>query len=140
MSIWKQNTTVEAVRQMVADTAVSHLGIEITEIGPDFLRGAMPVDRRTVQPMGILHGGASVLLAETLGSQASYMCVDPAKYRCVGLDINANHIRAVTSGKVVGTARPIHLGRTTHVWEIRIETEDEKLVCIARLTMAVLAV
>ena len=140
MSIWFQDRkpTVEHMNAMTKDTAVSTLGIEFVEVGDDFLRASMPVDSRTVQPFRILHGGASVLLAETIGSQAAFMCIDGSKYRCVGLDINANHVRGVTSGKVVGTGRPMHLGRTTHVWEIRIETEDGKLVCISRLTMAII--
>lgn len=140
MSIWKVRPSMETLNRLVSNTAVSALGIEYTELGDDYLRGTMPVERRTMQPAGILHGGASVLLAESLGSQAAYMCVDAKTQRCVGLEINANHIRAVTSGTVVGTARPLHLGRTTHVWEIRIETEEGKLVCISRLTMAILPV
>lgn len=140
MTIWNGTPDLDALNRLNVDTAVSTLGIAITEVGDDFLRGTMPVDRRTVQPYGILHGGVSVVLAETLGSQASYLVIDPSKFRCVGLDINANHIRAVSSGTVVGTARPIHLGRTTHVWEIRIETEDGKLVCISRITMAILSI
>ncbi len=139
-SIWKTRASVELMNQMVKGTAMEALGIEFTELGDDFLRGTMPVDDRTVQPARILHGGASVLLAESLGSQASYLCVDPSTHRCVGLEINANHVRAARAGKVVGTARPLHLGRTTHLWEVRIETEDGKLVCISRLTMAILSV
>jgi 1,4-dihydroxy-2-naphthoyl-CoA hydrolase len=115
-----------------------HLAIEFTEVGPDFLRGRMPVDDRTHQPYGILHGGASVALAETLGSYGAMLVVDQSKYRCVGQEINANHIRGVASGFVIGTARPVHLGRRSHVWEIRITDEKDKLVCISRLTMAVL--
>jgi 1,4-dihydroxy-2-naphthoyl-CoA hydrolase len=99
----------------------------------------MPVDARTIQPMGILHGGASVLLAESVGSVAATLCVDPQKFYCVGLDINANHIRSARSGWVTGTARAIHVGRTTQVWEIRITDEADKLVCLSRLTMAVIA-
>lgn len=114
------------------------IGIEFTEIGPDFLRGRMPVDDRTHQPYRILHGGASVALAETLGSYGATLVVDQSKYRVVGQEINANHIRAVSSGFVIGTARPVHLGRRSHVWEIRITDEQDKLVCISRLTMAVL--
>lgn len=140
MSIWHPAHDLSNLNAGSADNAVGHLGIVITEVGPDFLRGTMPVDRRTVQPFGLLHGGASVLLAETLGSQASFLTVDPGQNRCVGLDINANHVRGVTSGQVVGTARPVHLGRTTQIWEIRIETEDGKLVCISRITMAVLPI
>ncbi len=115
-----------------------HLGMQFTEIGPDFLRGRMPVEDRTHQPDGILHGGASVALAETLGSYAAKLVVDGSKYRVVGQEINANHIRGVASGFVIGTARPVHLGRRSHVWEIRISDEQDKLVCISRLTMAVL--
>ncbi len=116
---------------------IGTLDIMVTEIGDDFVRGTMPVDARTHQPYGLLHGGASVALAETLGSIASMLCSDAKTERAVGLDINANHIRAVTSGRVTGTARPLHVGRTTHVWEIRIEDESGRLVCIARLTTAV---
>ena len=113
------------------------LDIVLTEIGDDFVRGTMPVDQRTHQPYGLLHGGASVALAETLGSFGSMLCCDPQTERAVGIDINANHVRAVTSGRVTGTARPLHIGRSTHVWEIRIEDEAGKLVCISRLTTAV---
>ena len=120
------------------DSLPKHLGIEFTEIGADFLRGRMPVDERTRQPYGILHGGASVALAETLGSTAAGLVVDPDKYRVVGQEINANHIRAVSEGFVIGTARPHHVGRRSHVWEIRIADEQERLVCISRLTMFVL--
>lgn len=138
MSIWKTKLDVAALKRMQESTIAGVLGIEITEFGDDFVRGTMPVDRRTHQPMGILHGGASVVLAESLGSMAANMCVDVSRYYCVGLDINANHIRAVRSGTVTGTARPVHLGRTTQVWEIRIEDESGRLVCVSRLTMAVL--
>ena len=113
------------------------LGIRVTAIGDDWLQGTMPVDHRTHQPYGLLHGGASVALAETLGSTAAMLTVDPAKERVVGLDINANHIRGVRSGTVTGTAKMLHLGRTTQVWEIRIESEEGALVCISRITMAV---
>lgn len=115
-----------------------HLGIEFLEIGSDFIRGRMPVDDRTHQPYGILHGGASVALAETLGSTGAALAIDPDKYRCVGQEINANHIRGISSGFVIGTARPLHVGRRSHVWEIRITDERDKLVCISRLTMAIL--
>lgn len=117
---------------------VRHIGIEIVEIGADFLRGRMPVDERTRQPFGLLHGGASVVLAETLASIASAAAIDLRTKRCVGLEINANHLRGVTSGWVVGTARPVHLGRTTHVWDIRIEDEGGKPICISRCTVAVI--
>jgi uncharacterized protein (TIGR00369 family) len=120
------------------DTAVSNLGIVFTELGEDFLRGTMPVDARTKQPNGILHGGSSVLLAETLGSMAANLCVDPGEGQAVGLEINANHLRAMTSGTVTGTARPVHVGRSTQVWEIRIEDEQGRPVCVSRLTLAML--
>ncbi len=114
------------------------IGIRITEIGDDYLRGTMPVDGRTHQPYGILHGGASVALAETLGSTAAVLCCETGR-AAVGLEINANHLRAVRDGIVTGTARPVHLGRSTQVWEIRIENEAGELGCIARLTMAVVS-
>jgi 1,4-dihydroxy-2-naphthoyl-CoA hydrolase len=139
MSIWKVKPELAAVTRMQRGTIADSLGIEFTEIGDDFVRGTMSVDRRTHQPMGILHGGASVVLAESLGSMAANFCVDVSTHYCVGLDINANHIRAVRAGLVTGTARPVHLGRTTQVWEIRIEDEGGRPVCISRLTMAVLA-
>jgi len=117
---------------------IEHIGIEFLEIGDDYIKARMPVDHRTIQPLGFLHGGASVALAETLGSVAAYLCVDASQKTCVGLDINANHIRAVTSGFVYGIVRPIHIGGLTQVWEIRITNEQDKLVCISRITMAVL--
>jgi len=137
MSIWFVRPDVDALNRLHRHTAVEQLGIAITEVGNDFLRGTMPVDTRTVQPFGLLHGGASVLLAETLGSAASMSCVDLGTSYCVGLDINANHVRGVKSGLVTGTARPLHLGRASHVWEIHIADEVERLVCVARLTMLV---
>ena len=137
MSIWKQPTDIVRINALSANSMLEHLGIEITDIGDDYLRGTMPVDARTKQPFGLLHGGASVALAESLGSLGGTMCIDAAREMAVGLDINANHVRAVTSGTVTGTARPLHLGRTTQVWEIRIEDERGKLVCISRLTLAV---
>lgn len=115
-----------------------YLGIEFTEVGEDFIRGRMPVDERTLQPYGLLHGGASVVLAETLGSVAAAMVVDHKKFHAVGLEINANHLRGVRHGFVTGTARPFHIGKTTQVWEIRIVDEKEKLVCVSRLTVAVI--
>lgn len=116
-----------------------HLGIEFTEVGDNFLSATMPVDHRTVQPMGLLHGGASLALAETLGSIAANYVVNPETHYCVGLDINGNHLRAVRSGKVTGTASPLHLGSSTQVWSIEIRDEEGRLVCISRLTMAVLS-
>lgn len=139
MAIWFSRPTLEQVQANSADTLVEHLGIEFVEIGEDFLRGRMPVDSRTVQPMRILHGGASVALAETLGSVAANLCVDLEQKACVGLDINANYVRAARSGYVYGTARPIHIGSSTQVWDIRIEDEDGRLTCASRLTVAVLS-
>lgn len=122
------------------DTITKHLGIEFTEAGEGYLMARMPVDGRTHQPFGILHGGASVVLAESLGSVASWMLLDdPTKQRAVGLEVNANHLRAVRSGWVYGRCTPIHTGRTTHVWDIRITDEQGKLVCISRLTVAIIA-
>lgn len=118
------------------DTLIAHLGIVFTEAGPDWLRATMPVDARTRQPYGLLHGGASVVLAETLGSTAGNLCVEPGRI-CVGLEINANHLRSARSGVVTGTARPLHVGRTTQVWEIHIEDAAGKPVCVSRLTLAV---
>jgi 1,4-dihydroxy-2-naphthoyl-CoA hydrolase len=121
-----------------ADSIVKHLGIEFTEAGEDYLVARMPVDGRTHQPFGILHGGASVVLAESLGSTASWLLLDdPTTQRAVGLEINANHLRSVRTGWVTGRCTPIHLGRTTHVWDIRITDEADKLVCISRLTVAI---
>jgi len=137
MSLWKQQLTPDAVNAMSSNTMMQAIGIRISEIGDDYVRGTMPVDARTHQPYGLLHGGASVALAETLGSFAAMLTLDPAVEAAVGLDINANHVRGVKSGTVIGTARALHLGRSTQVWEIRIEDERAKLVCIARLTMAV---
>lgn len=130
--------SLEFINQLGKNTLVEHLGIEITELGKDFLIGKMPVDHRTHQPLGMLHGGASVVLAETLGSIAATMTVDPDKQYCVGLDINANHIKSVRNGFVYGKTTPIHVGKKTQVWEIRITNEEDQLVCISRITMAVL--
>ena len=130
---------MEVLNQLGLGTMNEHLGIEFIEIGEDFVRARMPVNERTRQPDHILHGGASVALAETVGSVAAFWCIDTSKKMTVGLDINANHLRAVKSGRfVVGTARPLHIGASTHVWEIRIENEQGQLVCISRLTMAVI--
>jgi 1,4-dihydroxy-2-naphthoyl-CoA hydrolase len=137
MSIWKQPPDLVHINKWIAGSMLDHLGMRITEVGDDYLRGTMPVDARTKQPFGLLHGGASVALAESLGSLAGTMCLDATREMAVGLDINANHLRAITEGTVTGTARPLHLGRTTQVWEIRIEDERGKLVCISRLTLAV---
>lgn len=117
---------------------VAHLGIEFTQIGDDFIEAKMPVDHRTHQPAGLLHGGASVALAETLGSVAATCCIDRTKQQCVGLEINANHIKSVRSGYVIGVAKPIHIGKKTQVWEIKITNEQLELVCVSRITIAVL--
>jgi len=134
----KPGVTPAQLNQMNRGNMAGLLGIEYTEVGPDYVCARMPVDERTRQPMGLLHGGASVALAETLGSIAAYCTIDADKQYCVGLDINANHIRGVSEGFVHGKASPLHLGRSTQVWEIRITDEAGKLVCISRLTMAVL--
>ena len=136
--IWKQALTVELLPRVHPRTAVDRLGIEFLEVGDDFIRGRVPVDDRTRQPYGILHGGVSVVLAETLGSCGAAWSV-PEGQRAVGLDINANHVRAATSGWVTGTSRPMHLGRTTHVWQIELHDDAGKLTCISRVTMAILA-
>lgn len=138
MSIWFFKATPEYINTANEKTIVKLIGIEVLEIGDDFIRAKMPVDERTHQPFGILHGGASVVLAETLGSMGANFAVDSSKYYCVGLDINANHISSVRSGWVEGVASPLHIGRSTQVWEIRITDEANKLVCISRLTMSVL--
>lgn len=137
-SVWRGRVDLDDVNRFVQGSMIEHVGIEFTEVGPDFLTGTMPVDHRTKQPFGILHGGASVVLAETLGSMAANMCVDREKELCVGLDIAANHVRQVVSGTVIGTARALHIGRRTHIWEIRIENESSELVSVSRLTMIVL--
>ena len=138
MTFWKKPITLELLTQTSDNTAVSHLGIEFVEVGDDFLRARVPVDERTRQPFGLLHGGVSVVLAETLGSVGAYHA-SPEGHRGVGLDINANHLRAATSGWVTGTARPVHIGRTTHVWQIDMVNDAGELTCVSRITMAVLA-
>ena len=138
MSIWRSLRTLEELNGNRDGTLIENLGILFTEIGDDFVRGTMPVDARTVQPYGLLHGGASVALAETLGSMGAAMCVDADEYQVVGQEINANHVRAARSGLVTGTARAVHLGGRTHVWSIEIVNDAQKLVCISRITMAVI--
>lgn len=138
MSIWPVEVKIEQLGQIAGGTLVEHIGIEFVEIGDDYLKARMPVDRRTVQPFGVLHGGASVALAETLGSVAANICVAGQDRRCVGMEINANHVNPAFSGYVYGTARPVHLGKSTHIWEIRIADESERLICISRITLAVL--
>ncbi|MGH8323911.1 MAG: hotdog fold thioesterase [Steroidobacteraceae bacterium] len=139
MRLWKLPTDLARINAWSANTMMETLDIRISAIGNDWLQGTMPVDHRTHQPYGLLHGGASVVLAETLGSTAAMLTLDPEKELAVGLDINANHIRGVRSGTVTGTARMLHLGRSTQVWEIRIESDEGALVCISRITMAVVA-
>jgi 1,4-dihydroxy-2-naphthoyl-CoA hydrolase len=138
MAIWFREYTLQELNGIMNDTLISYLGIEIIEIGDDFLKARMPVDRRTRQPMGILHGGASVVLAETLGSGASNLAINRDEFYAVGLEINANHVRPVASGYVIGTARPLHLGKTTQVWEMQIRDEEGNLVCVSRMTNVVL--
>jgi 1,4-dihydroxy-2-naphthoyl-CoA hydrolase len=137
MSIWRSVQSLEQLNTKKGNL-IDHLGIRFTEVGEDFVRATMPVDERTVQPYGLLHGGASVALAETLGSMGAAMCVDAADYLVVGQEINANHVRSARSGLVTGTARPIHIGGRTQVWGIDIVNEDNKLVCISRITLAVI--
>jgi 1,4-dihydroxy-2-naphthoyl-CoA hydrolase len=137
MSIWRTQTSVEQLQVHSRNTLVDTIGIRVTEIGPDYVRATMPVSPRTHQPMGVLHGGASVALAETVGSLAANLCVDQALHVCLGQEINANHLRPVSSGIVTATARPYHIGKRSHVWGIEIRDEREKLVCVSRLTLAV---
>jgi 1,4-dihydroxy-2-naphthoyl-CoA hydrolase len=137
MSIWKKEISIEELTRSHVNTAVATLGVEFLEIGPDFIRGRVPVDERTRQPYGILHGGVSVVLAETLGSCGAHYSA-PEGHRAVGLDINANHLKATTSGWVTGVARPVHRGRSTQVWQIDLSNEAGELTCVSRITMAVL--
>ena len=136
--IWNDVPSLADANELSGGSLIGHLGIEFIEVGHDHLIARMPVDHRTRQPLGLLHGGASVALAETLASWAAIFTIDHGKASCVGMEINANHIRSVTSGWVTGVARPIALGRTTQVWDIRITRDDGKLVCICRCTMAVI--
>jgi 1,4-dihydroxy-2-naphthoyl-CoA hydrolase len=138
MAIWFGNPTVEEVRASHTGLLAPHLGIQVTEFGDDFIRGTMPVEPRVHQPMGYLHGGASLVLAETLGSVGANCTVDLAQFRCLGQEINANHLRPVTDGLVTGTARPWHMGARSQVWNIEIRDSRERLVCISRLTVAVI--
>ena len=137
-SIWKQPVSIATLTAIHHDTAVAHLGIEFLEVGDDFVRARVPVDTRTRQPYGILHGGVSVVLAETLGSCGAAYAAPPG-HRAVGLDINANHLRSASSGWVTGTARPLHLGRSTQVWQIELVDDQGQPTCVSRLTMAILA-
>ena len=138
MSIWKMPLTIEDVNNRSANTAVEHLGIIFSAFTENSLSATMPIDHRTCQPLGLLHGGISAALAETVASSAANYCVDQRESYCVGLDINANHIRGITSGIVTATASPFHLGKSTQVWEVRIVDQAQRLICIARMTMAVI--
>lgn len=138
MGLFPENITPEGLNKLSKNTMAERIGIEFTVVGPDFLEAKMPVDQRTHQPFGLLHGGASVALAETMGSVAAAFCVDTTRQFCVGLEINANHIRGVRDGFVRGITKPLHIGKKTQVWEIRIVNEEDELVCISRITMAVL--
>ena len=139
MGIWRTQKTVAEIQERARNTLAEHIGIRMTEIGPDYLRATMPVNTTTHQPTGLLHGGASVALAETVGSVAANLCVDDRTHFCLGQEINANHLRGVSSGLVTATARPFHIGGRSQVWHIEIRDELERLVCVSRLTMAVVA-
>lgn len=136
--LFREKVDLDFLNELGRNTMVDFLGIKITKIGNDFLEGTMPVNERTKQPMGLLHGGANMVLAETLGSIASSLVIDPEQQSCVGLEINANHLKSVRDGLVRGITKPIHIGRKTQVWEIRIFSEREELTCISRITLAVL--
>ena len=139
MSIWfNKELSLGHFARFGEHTMADYLGIEWTELGDDFMKARMPVDDRTKQPYGLLHGGASCTLAETIGSVASAMVVDPGRFQCVGLEINANHVHSATSGFVTGIATPLHLGRSTHVWDIKIYDDNNRMVCISRLTVAII--
>jgi len=138
MSIFNPGVTPESLNKFSENTLISHIGIEFTQVGDNFIEAKMPVDQRTQQPLGLLHGGASVTLAETLGSVAAFCCIDNSTKYCVGLDINANHIKSARSGYVYGMVSPAHIGKKTHVWEIRIVNEEKELICISRITMAII--
>lgn len=136
--MFKRRPSLDELNQQRLGTLVDALGIQITELGEDYIRGSMPCDERTRQPFGLLHGGASVALAETLGSIAGNLCLDNERFLAVGLEISANHLRPVTRGSVLGTARAIHVGKQTQVWDIRIEDDEGRMTCISRLTLAVI--
>jgi len=137
--IWFKDYTLDFLQVFRTENMGAHLGIDITEIGDDYLKGSMPVDKRTTQPFGILHGGASCVLSESLGSVAAWMTIDPDKYRAVGLEINCNHIRAVTSGHVIGTCKPLHVGRRTQVWQTdMVEEATGKRSAVSRLTVSII--
>ena len=139
MSIWFAPVSIDTFNKRAFNTAIAHLGIELVEVGDSHFKGRMPVDHRTHQPLGLLHGGVSMVLAETLASMAAYATLDPDKQFCVGQEINGNHVRSVREGWVYGVATPLHRGATSQIWEVRITDEADRLVCISRVTMAVLA-
>lgn len=139
MSIWfNKELSIEDFGEVEKNTMDGYIGIEWTELGDNFLKARMPVDHRTKQPYGLLHGGASCVLAETIGSVASAMVIDRSRFQCVGLEINANHVHSATAGFVTGIATPLHLGKSTHVWDIKIYNDNEKMVCVSRLTVAII--
>lgn len=139
MPIWfDKELSLEKLSTLGHHTMSEYLGIEWSEVGDNYIKARMPVDHRTIQPYGLLHGGASCVLAETIGSVASAMVIDHSKFYCVGLEINANHVRGVKEGFVTGVASPLHLGATTHVWDVKIYDENEKLVCVSRLTVVII--
>ena len=137
MSIWRTEATPEQIERLARGTFAARIGIRIAEVGPDYLRATLPITPELHQPYGVLHGGVSVALAETVGSVAANLCIDLERQQCFGQEINANHLRAVTYGVVTATARPYHIGSRSHVWSIEIRDERERLVCISRLTMAI---
>jgi 1,4-dihydroxy-2-naphthoyl-CoA hydrolase len=139
MAIWFKPYTLDNVAKLVDKYMAKHIGIELQEIGDDFIKARMPVDDRTKMPLGLLHGGASCVLAESLASYAAYFCIDPDKRSIVGIEINANHIRSLSEGWVTGICKPIHRGRSTHVWDIRISDQNDKLVCVSRVTIAIIS-
>ncbi|MFT6053705.1 MAG: 1,4-dihydroxy-2-naphthoyl-CoA hydrolase [Roseivirga sp.] len=136
--MFQKGVNTEMANKISRNTLIEHLGIEFIEMGEDYIKAKMPVDHRTKQPLGLLHGGASVVLAETLGSFAAQCSVNTDKQYCVGLEINANHVKAVKEGWVYGIAKPLHIGKKTQVWEIKVTNEENALVCVSRITMAVL--
>jgi len=137
MTLWRQTPDLEKINAMQKNTIGELLDIRFEAFDDDSITASMVIDHRTHQPYGLLHGGASVVLAESLGSTASFLCIDPGKFYCVGLEINANHLRGLRSGRVTAVARAVHIGRTTHVWDIRLSSDEGKASCISRLTMAV---
>ncbi len=139
MGIWIEKISVEDLNERSLQTLAEHLGIRFIEVGDDYIKASMPIDKRTVQPLGLLHGGASCALGETIASSAANYCVNQKEYYCVGIEINANHIRGVRDGHVIATTRPLHLGRTTQLWEIRVCDEQERLCCVLRHTIAVMS-